>query len=78
MSLKKAVLETEPSALMCKLPAAHLNGLPGLNGVPVHPIQLETVHRQEREPLSVVKRLKILLNVSHSSVTVSNFCLNNY
>ena len=78
MSLKEIVLETEPSALVYKLPTAHLIGQTGLIGVPAHTTQLETVYRQGRELLSVVKRWKILLNVSHSCVTVSNFCLNNY
>ena len=45
MSLKEIVLETEPSALMYRLPTAHLNGLSGLNGAPAHSTQLETVYR---------------------------------
>ena len=48
MSLKEIVLETEPPALMQKLPTAHLNGLPGLNGAPVHSTQLVAVEGQER------------------------------
>ena len=78
MSLKEVVLETEPPALVCKLPTALLNGLPGLNGAPAHSTQLETVYRQGREPFGVIKRWKILWSVSHSSVAaVSNFHLNN-
>ena len=56
MSLKEIVLETEPSALMYKLPTANLNGLPGLNGVPAHTTPLMTVYRQEQRVLDVVKR----------------------
>ena len=56
MSLKENVLKTELSTLMYKLPNAHLNGLSGLNGVPVHSTQLEVVYRQERELLGVVRR----------------------
>ena len=78
MSLKEVVLETEPPALVYKLPNAHLNGLSGLNGAPAHSTQLETVYRQGREPFGVIKRWKILWSVSHSSVAaVSNFHLNN-
>ena len=78
MSLKEIVLKTEPSALVSKLPTAHLNGLPGLTGVPAHTTQLETVYRQGRELLNVVKRGQIQLSVNHSCVTVSNFCVNIY
>ena len=56
MSLKEIVLETEPSAMVYKLPTAHLIGLPGLNGAPVHSTQLEIVYRQGRKLLDVVKR----------------------
>ena len=56
MSLKEIVLETEPSALVYKLPTAHLIGQTGLIGVPAHTTQLETVYRQGRELLNVVKR----------------------
>ena len=56
MSLKENVFKTEPSALMYKLPTAHLIGLYGLTGVPVQSTQLETVYRQERELLDVGKR----------------------
>ena len=56
MSLKEIALKTELSALMYKLPTAHLNGLPGLTGAPAHSTQLETVYRQERKLLNVVKR----------------------
>ena len=77
MSLKKVVLKTEPSALLFKLPTANLNGQAGLTGVPALLTQLETVYRQERELLNVVKRSQILLSVNHSFVTaVSIFCVN--
>ena len=56
MSLNKIVLKTEPSALMYKLPTALLNGQTGLTGAPAHSTQLETVYRQGRELLGVVKR----------------------
>ena len=56
MSLKEIALKTELSALMYKLPTAHLNGLSGLNGAPAHTTQLATVYRQGRELLNVVKR----------------------
>ena len=56
MSLKKVVLKTELSALTYKLPTAHLNGQTGLTGVSAHTTQLETVYRQGRELLTVVKR----------------------
>ena len=56
MSLKKVVLKTEPSALTYKLPTALLNGQTGLTGAPAHSTQLETVYRQGRELLDVVKR----------------------
>ena len=56
MSLKESASRTEPSALLYKLPIALLNGLSGLNGVLVTSTQLETVCRQGREHLSVVKR----------------------
>ena len=56
MILKEIVLKKEPSALMYKLPTAHLIGLYGLTGVPVQSTQLETVYRQERELLDVGKR----------------------
>ena len=77
MSLKKVVLETEPSALVYKLPTALLNGQTGLTGVLAHTTQLETAYRQGRELVNVVKRSQILLSVSHHFVTaVSNFCVN--
>ena len=56
MSLREIVLETEPSALMYKLPAALLNGQTGLTGVSAHTTLLETVYRQERRLLDVLKR----------------------
>ena len=56
MSLKEIALKTELSALMYKLPTAHLNGLPGLNGVPVHSTQLEDVEKQGRELLNAAVR----------------------
>ena len=56
MSLKENVFKTEPSALMYKLPIAHLIGLYGPTGVPVQSTQLETVCRQERKLLDVGKR----------------------
>ena len=56
MSLKENAIKTEPSALMYKLPTAHLIGLYGLTGVPVQSTQLETVCRQEREFLDVMMR----------------------
>ena len=74
--LKEIALKTELSALMCKLPIALLNGLPGLNGVPAHSTQLETVYRRGRELLDVVKRLQILQSVSHISAIVSSFRIN--
>ena len=55
MSLKESASKTEPSALLYKLLTA-LNGLSGLNGVLVTSTHLETVYRQGREHLSVVKR----------------------
>ena len=77
MSLKKVVLKTEPSALRYKLPTAYLIGQTGLTGAPAHSTQLETVYRQGRELVNVVKRWQILLSVSHHCVTaVSNFCVN--
>ena len=77
MGLKEIVLETESSALVYKLPTAHLNGLSGLSGAPAHTTQLETVYRQERELMDVVTSRQILLSVSHNSVTaVSNFRTN--
>ena len=56
ISLEEIALRTEPSALAYRLPTAQLNGLPGLNGVSVLSTQLETVYRQGRELLNVVKR----------------------
>ena len=74
ISLKEIVLKTEPSALMYKLPTAHLNGL---TGVSAYTTQLETVYKQGREPLNVVKRVQMLLNVGQARVTaVSNFGVN--
>ena len=78
MSLKEIVLETEPSAMVYKLPTAHLIGLPGLNGAPVHSTQLEIVYRQGKKLLDVVKRWQILLSAGNHSVTVSNFYDNIY
>ena len=76
ISLKEIVLKTEPSALVYKLPTAHLNGL---TGVSAHTTQLETVYKQGREPLNVVKRVQMLLNVGQTRVTaVSNFGVNIY
>ena len=56
MCLKEVVLKTELSALVYKLPTAHLNGQTGLTGVFVQTTQLETVYKQGRELLNVVKR----------------------
>ena len=78
MSLKKNVLKAKPSALMYKLPTAHLIGLPGLNGAPVHSTQLEIVYRQGKKLLDVAKRWQILLSAGNRSVTVSNFYDNIY
>ena len=56
MSLKEVVLKTELSALVYKLPTALLIGQNGLTGVFAHTNQRETVYRQERKLLNVVKR----------------------
>ena len=66
MSLKEIALKTELFALMYKLQTAFLNGL---TGVPALSTQLETVYRQGRELLDVVKRRQMMLSVSHSCVT---------
>ena len=56
MILKEIVLKTELFALMYKLPTAHLIGQTGLTGASAHSTLLETVYRQGRELLNVVKR----------------------
>ena len=45
MSLKDIVLKTEPSALVYKLPTAHLIGQNGLIGVSAPTTQLEIAYR---------------------------------
>ena len=78
MILKEIVLKKEPSALMYKLPTALLIGQNGLTGVVAHTTQPETVYRQGKELLIVVKKRLTLLSVGHHSVTVSNFYVNIY
>ena len=56
MSLKKVVLETEPSALVYKLPTVFFNGQTGLTGVFARTTLPETAYRQGRKQLNVVKR----------------------
>ena len=54
------------------LTASQLNGL---TGVPAHTTHLETVYRQGREHLNVVKRSQILLSVNDSSVSRVSYIL---